>query len=54
MPFADVEETSCRFGAQTSREVATVLKTEQQSASAWLEQKAGKIERKWLRGSLGQ
>ena len=35
----------------TSREVATILKTEQQSASTWLEelQNAGKIERKWLK-----
>ena len=53
-PFADVEETMLQIlehEPMTSREVATVLKTEQQSASAWLEQlqKAGKIERKWLK-----
>ncbi|MYH63867.1 MAG: hypothetical protein F4148_19685 [Caldilineaceae bacterium SB0675_bin_29] len=53
-PFADVEETMLQIlehEPMTSREVATVLKTEQQSASVWLEelQKAGKIERKWLK-----
>ena len=53
-PFADVEETMLQIlehEPMTSREVATVLKTEQQSASIWLEglQKAGKIERKWLK-----
>lgn len=53
-PFAEVEEIMLQIlehEPMTSREVATILKTEQQSASAWLEelQNAGKIERKWLK-----
>ena len=52
--FGDVEEVMLQILEQeplTSQEVATILKTESQIASGWLEQlqKADKIERKWLK-----